>query len=330
MSHHLGMSLLAIDNCLREGIMQRRFLADPANRACRELLEEKTPVGQRIRPVGDYQADPRPERERAEGFMLRRSGFDPLRPAIYPLTGGNYRLLLSELGGGDACCLLPDGRGSLAEIAPHDGVFFFAGTEGGAVSLQSLPELRSREEEHSSWDGSRVRQYCRGEGLSFCLTSFVPETGGEVRSVTVKNEGRNLRRLTLALYLEPILCPRRDYESHPAFHRLCLESRMTAGTLVVSRRPGGAAMPASLAVACSVPFEAETDKERCLGRGGLRAIPGALRRQGSDVRAASEPCVLLRVSLSLRAGEERTVRFGLPTPYIFRGGSPGTTRNTEF
>ena len=311
MSHHLGMSLLAIDNCLREGIMQQRFLSDPANRACRELLEEKTPVGQRIRPVEDYRADPGPERARAEGFLMGRSGFDPLRPAIYPLAGGPYRLLLSELGGGDACCLLPDGKGGMEEIAPHDGVYFFAGTEGSAVSLQSLPELRYREGERSSWDGSRVRQYCRGDGLSFCLSSFVPETGGEVRTVTVKNEGKNVRDLVVALYLEPLLCPRRDYEAHPAFHRLCLESRLVSGTLLVSRRPGGAAMPASLAAACSEPFEAETDKQRCLGRGGLRAIPGALRRRGSDVRAASEPCMLLRAPLRLRAGEERRVCFAL-------------------
>lgn len=311
MAHHLGMSLLAIDNCLTEGIMQRRFFLDPARRAARELLEEKTPVGQRIRPVLDYRADAKPERERAEGFLVHHSGFDPLRPAFYPLTGGNYRLLLSELGGGEVCCLLPDGQGGRLEIAPHGGVYFFAAAEGKTVSLQPLPELRFRQDESSSWDGSRVRQYCREEGYNFCVTSFVPETGGEVRSVTVKNDGKSAGDLTLALYLEPILCPRRDYEAHPAFSRLCLESRLHAGTLVCVRRGGGGSPPCSLAIAVSEPFEAETDKQRSLGRGGLRAIPAALLRRGSDVRAASEPCMLIRVSLRLRPGEEKTVRFAL-------------------
>ncbi len=311
MSHHLGMSLLAIDNCLLDGVMQRRFLADPANRACRELLEEKTPVGARIRPVRDYRADPRPERKYAEGFLMARSGFDTLRPALYPLAGGNYRLLVSELGGGDACCIRKDGNGEARELAPHDGVFFFAAAETATVSLQPLPENRCDREYRSSWDGSRARQYSRGEGLSFCLESFVPEKGGEVRSVTVTNEGNSPRDVTLALYLEPLLCARRDYEAHPAFHRLCLESRRIGESLVVSRRPGGASLPCSLALACSEPFEAETDKQRALGRGGLTAIAGALRRHGSDVRASSEPCALLRVRLRLRPGEEKTAVFAL-------------------
>ncbi|MBR3556549.1 MAG: hypothetical protein IKN89_11610 [Oscillospiraceae bacterium] len=311
MSHHLGMSLLAIDNCLKDGVMQRRFMADPANRAFRELLEEKTPVGQRIRPVRDYRADPRPEREKAEGFLMTRSGFDPRRPIIYPLAGGPYRLLLSELGYGDACVLLSDGQGGVTEIAPHNGVFFFAGTAQGVVSLQPLPELRFREEDRSCWDGSRVRQYSRGEGLSFCLESFVPESGGEVRSVTVKNGSGEKRRLTVAMYLEPVLCPRRDYASHPAFHRLCLESSMLDGALTVSRRGGGTVPPCTLAITCTEPFEAETDKERALGRGGLRAIAAAMDRVGSDVRASSDPCVFLRIRLELRPNEERTVRFAL-------------------
>ncbi len=311
MTHHLGMSLLAIDNCLENGILQRRFFREPGLRACGELLEEKTPVGQRIRPVRDYRADTRPGRERPEGFLMCHSGFDAVNPAFYPLAGGAYRLLLSELGGGDACCLLPDGEGGLREVSPHGGVFFFAAWGQETHSLQPFPENRARPGDRSSWDGSRVRQYSALESMGFCLESFVPETGGEVRSVRVKNDAGESRSLTLALYLEPMLAPRRDYEAHPAFHRLCLEGRLLGGTLVFSRRPGGEVLPCSLALVCSEPFEAETDKALALGRGGMLAIPGALRRQGSDVRDASEPCALLRVPLRIRPGEERRVVFAL-------------------
>ncbi len=311
MSHHLGMSLLAIDNCLLGGIMQRRFFTDPANLACRELLEEKTPVGVRIRPVRDYRADPKPERKSAEGFLMARSGFDPLRPVVYPLAGGNYRILVSELGGGDVCCVLKDAQGELREITPHDGVFFFASAEAGTTALQPLPENRSRQEYRTSWDGSRVCQYSRCDGLSFCQQIFVPEIGGEVHCVTVTNEGKSHREVTLALYLEPILCQKRDFEAHPAFYRLCMESRLTGGSLVITRRPGGTPMSCSLAVACSEVFEAETDKQRAFGRGGMESMAGALRRQGNDVRASSEPCALIRVRLSLRPGEEKHAVFAI-------------------
>ena len=45
MAHHLGMSLVAIDNALTEDVMQRRFLSDRTMAAYRELLQERVPVG---------------------------------------------------------------------------------------------------------------------------------------------------------------------------------------------------------------------------------------------------------------------------------------------
>lgn len=45
MSHHLGMSLIAIDNALNDNVMQRRFMKDCDMAAYRELLQERVPVG---------------------------------------------------------------------------------------------------------------------------------------------------------------------------------------------------------------------------------------------------------------------------------------------
>jgi cyclic beta-1,2-glucan synthetase len=41
MAHHLGMSLLAIDNALRDNIMQTRFMRDCSMSAYRELLRKR-------------------------------------------------------------------------------------------------------------------------------------------------------------------------------------------------------------------------------------------------------------------------------------------------
>jgi cyclic beta-1,2-glucan synthetase len=43
MSHHQGMSLVALANCLLDGVMQRRFHAHPAIRAAELLLQERMP-----------------------------------------------------------------------------------------------------------------------------------------------------------------------------------------------------------------------------------------------------------------------------------------------
>jgi hypothetical protein len=44
MAHHLGMTLLVIDNALNEGAMQRRFHADPVVQAAELLLQERVPA----------------------------------------------------------------------------------------------------------------------------------------------------------------------------------------------------------------------------------------------------------------------------------------------
>jgi hypothetical protein len=43
MAHHLGMTLLAIDNALNRGAMRRRFHADPVVQAAELLLQERLP-----------------------------------------------------------------------------------------------------------------------------------------------------------------------------------------------------------------------------------------------------------------------------------------------
>lgn len=309
MAHHLGMSLLAVDDCLCRGIMARRFLSDPDCDAYRELLEERSPVGQRIRPVREEIPASRPERLAVGGQTLYREGFDPLRPAFFPLKGEAYRMVLSQLGGGSAFASLP-GRGA-EEITVHRGVFFFAASEEGVLSLQPLPELGAPEAFRCSWDGASFCRFRAAGSLEFALRCSPAPAGGEDWHLTVKNRGKTARDLTLVLFLEPVLCPGRDYAAHPAFHRLCLESGMLAGTVTVTRRPGGSAPPCALAAACSQPFTADTDEALVFGRGGLRGLPSALRREGGGVRAASEPCVFLRTGLRLRTGQRKSVRFAL-------------------
>ena len=49
MAHHQGMSLVAIDNLLHHGAMQRRFHNDPRIRAVESLLFERIPITKPMR-----------------------------------------------------------------------------------------------------------------------------------------------------------------------------------------------------------------------------------------------------------------------------------------
>ena len=134
---------------------------------------------------------------------------------------------------------------------------------------------------------------------------------GELRRVTVKNRTGERQELVLALYFEPALCSPEAWAAHPAFARLALESRLGEDCLLVRRRPGGREPEAACAVSCSEVCDWETDRDALFGRGGLRAMPAALLRRGSRIRASQDPCVLARVRLTLRPGESRQVTFAL-------------------
>ncbi len=313
MSHHLGMSILAIDNLLNGGIMQQRFLRQPEIAACMELLEEKTPVGQRIRTETPEKPEIRPQRESSAGFLLRSEGRDVLNPMTGLVSNGRYSVLLRELGyprsqwGEMAVAAADPGLLSAAQ-----GLCFFAEVGGETVPLQPLPFSAPGAQFSAAYDGVYFRRYIRTGGMEFCIqTEAAEHADGERNVVTVFNADAEKSDLTLALYLEPALCPEEHYRAHPAFHRLCMESELRGGFVTVTRRPGGAETPAALAVGCSMPFEAETDKALIFGRGGIRAVPAAMERSGSKIRAASELCVFLRVRLQLRPKERRQVCFVL-------------------
>ncbi|MFQ8760807.1 MAG: glucoamylase family protein [Intestinimonas sp.] len=69
MAHHLGMSLVALDNALNDGIMQKRFMRDAAMGAYRELLQEKVPVGAQVLHSPRDEVPDKPGRRGGEPFL---------------------------------------------------------------------------------------------------------------------------------------------------------------------------------------------------------------------------------------------------------------------
>ena len=62
---------------------------------------------------------------------------------------------------------------------------------------------------------------------------------GEMRLVRVKNRSQESKTLELLLFVEPSLCLDREFEAHPAFNELCMETDYRAGAITVTRRADG-------------------------------------------------------------------------------------------
>ncbi len=311
MSHHLGMSLVAIDNALRDNIMQKRFMRDCDMAAYRELLQERVPVGAPIlrRPEREVPEKPRP----APGPELRRSGEGAglLAPACHLLSNGSWHVLACDNG------LTASRQGDWAITLARPGAYcqpagvsvFFSGPKG-TVGLTPSPLFQDgdcRWEFHSS---GALWQTAQREWSARLELSVPGRESGELRQITLFSRENQPLKGEIWLYLEPVLCPMPDYDAHPAFSRLFVEHAQFDGGAVFHRRPRGGEPDLYLAVCWTGGTAALGLDRSALGRGGLRALPG--KKPGlPEGEGGSDPCLLAAVPVDLAPGERVSISLAL-------------------
>ena len=298
MSHHLGMSLVAVDNALNGGIMQARFMRDCSMGAFRELLQEKVPVGAAVLKNVSHEVPEKPRRFQEERFVRECTWTGEGRPACHLVSNGGYTVLCAANGWSRA-------RMGSTALTTDRGISLWLYGEEGLLPLEA---------EHCRFDSGAAWTLTR-ETLSVLHSLRVPEgENGEIREVTLRWQGERPLRGELVCYLEPVLARREDYLAHPAFSKLFLESAYTGDGVVFTRRPR---RPEEGTPALAVLWDREeaffdTSRETALGRGGLRALPQALSRPAqSSAGAVLDPCLLLRLPLALEKGDAFTVRLAL-------------------
>lgn len=309
MSHHLGMSLVAVCNVLRDNIMQKRFMSDAAMGAFAGLLQERLPVGGAvIRPAGrDVPEKPR----RAEGthFVLEieRAGLAAPKTAL--LGNASYSVLCADNGqtrsqcGNDALTLF-SARGS------GHMRFFFDG-------LSLLPE--GQEGFSASFSGTKaVWSGTAGSVISDVSVSVPGNENAELRVVTLRSKSKEAVTGLVSCYFEPVLQRAEDFTAHPAFSKLFLDARIQDGVCLIRRRPRSGKRELWLAFACDKnDVRYETSREAVLGRGGAVQGQKHLSEQpypaidSGEMPPPIDPCVYAAIPVTLPPGEKITLRFAL-------------------
>ena len=301
MAHHQGMALCALCNALTGNSLRRDFMAIPQARALSLLLQE--------RPC-DAPGRRKPER--------RREAAEPA-PRLLRMARGPVEMHLLSGAGATALCT-------------SDGAAHY--TRFGVDATRFAGNLRSRR------DRACVHLLDRDTGISVILggkgsrvgfepglmhsvtrlgrveaamaVGISPEDGTLVRVIELDNHGASPVRLMLTDVVPVALCRREDFEAHPGFQNLFVESeRLADGTLLFRRRSGsrGADGP-KLAhlLASSGKIEYETDYEKLIGREGDSGAPGgiAIRLTGS-LGATLNPVSAIRAAIELAPGERAKV-----------------------
>ncbi|MCI8422014.1 MAG: hypothetical protein HFF50_00560 [Lawsonibacter sp.] len=311
MSHHLGMSLVAIDNVLRNNVMQARFMQDCDMSAFRELLQERVPVGAPVMRQGEREAPERPRRSAGPALARAGEGFGRLSPQCHLVSNGDYCVLACDNG------LTAARMGSVqitlacpGEYYAPSGVSSFFQCQEGLFGLTPAPLYQGEGEYGWEFHSAGAAWTFRWNSLSARTTLAVPRReSGELRRVELVWQGAEPLEGELLLYLEPVLSPLQDFSAHPAFSRLFLECQLTGDGALYRRRPRDREEGSVLAAA----WEGGTacvDRAAALGRGGLRALP--FRAPGPlEPGTGTDPCLLVRFPVCLQPGERAVFALAL-------------------
>jgi cellobiose phosphorylase len=331
MAHHVGMSLVALDNALSiqetetEGIWQRRFMADASVRAAALLLDERVP--RRYVPRPPQSDEPAASVEVATRTQIPVHRVDTPHtpePHVGLLGGTAYSVLLTNAGSGSSRANGIDVMRWRADGTQDDTgswIYIKDLTSGTLWSAAHQP-VRARPSSYRATFATDRVTFSRRDGAVDTRTEIVVIAGeqAEIRRVTLVNRSNVTHELELTSYGEVVLCHADADRAHQAFQKLFVQTEWaTPATLLASRRPRSNAesWPWCAHVVATGPgrvgeISYETDRARFIGRGRTVNAPRALDSDVSlsgTVGAVLDPIVALRVRMRIEPGRSTTVAF---------------------
>jgi cyclic beta-1,2-glucan synthetase len=318
MAHHQGISLVAIDNTLHDGIMRRRFHDDPLVHAAELLLQERAPrdVADR-RPLLD-QLPATPVREAAR--PASRQFDSPHTPvaATHLLSDGRYAVMLTAAGSGYSK------RGRIAitrwrEDATTDAwgsYLFLRDLDGGSVWSATFQPTAVEPDDYSVVFAEDRARFTRRDGTLTTVLEIIvaSEDDAEVRRLTITNDGPRVREIEITSYMEVVLAELAADIAHPAFSNLFVQTEYLPEVrgLLATRRARLAEDPALWLAhvvtpdrTCGEGLEYESDRTRFIGRGRSVRSPAAVfegHPLSNTVGPVLDPVLCLRVRVRLAPG----------------------------
>lgn len=324
MVHHLGMTLLALDNVLNDGVMPGRFHADRRVQAVEPLLFERAPVAPLL--VAATERGEARARLTVASPAASTAPLDAPAPATHLLGNGTYTMMITSAGGGFSRWRdLDITRWRADTTLDPDGTFFYVKDLDRdtvwSATHQPTRVLAPRYLARFGPDRAELERRDFGIGVTSEI-GVAPEDAVEIRHLTLANYANRRRRLEVTSYVELALARHGADLAHPAFSKLFVETESLPEqhALLARRKPRSAHdAPVWAAHALALPNSptgavvvtgCETDRAHFIGRGRSLENPRALETELSgSVGPVLDPVFSLRCELALDPGERVELAF---------------------
>ncbi|HEV2221106.1 MAG TPA: glucoamylase family protein [Casimicrobiaceae bacterium] len=290
MTHHQGMTMLALAHVLLDRPMQRRFESDPLFKATMLLLHERIPKTAVFESHPGESSTISAISVGPETPVRVLEGPDTPIPEVQLLSNGRYHVMVTNAGGGssrwkdlavtrwreDSTC---DNRGTFCYIRDA--------ASGEFWSTSHQPTLERAERYQAIFSEGRAEFRRRDHDIETHTEVVVsPEDDIELRRVSITNRSRTRRALDVTSYAEVVLASAAADALHPAFSNLFVQTEIVAHrpAILCTRRPRsrGEQIPCMfhLMVAHGAELRervsCDTDRMRFIGRGRTTAAPRAM------------------------------------------------------
>ncbi|MCA1576297.1 MAG: hypothetical protein LC794_02905 [Acidobacteria bacterium] len=326
MTHHQGMSLVALTNLLHDDVMERRFHSDPSVQATELLLHERIPIGV---PA----AHPRAEEvltgrviQTLPGMITRvYESADLGTPRTQLLSNGAYNVMLTTAGSGYSHCQdLAVTRWREDVTRDNWGSFIYLrDVRSGTVWSAGHQPVKRRPQAYTvafSEDKADFRRI--DSGIATRMEVVVSaEDNAEVRRVSLTNHSSRTREVELTSYAEVVLNTPAADAAHQAFSNLFIETEFFAGENAIlahrrlrstEERPVWGIHVVVVEGESVGAIQYETDRGRFLGRGRTASNPIAVmedRPLSNTTGAVLDPVFSLRRRIRIQPNQTVSCTF---------------------
>ncbi len=311
MAHHQGMILSSIVNCLQDGRMQTLFHSATAVKATELLLKEKVPPRSVTLSLGEKPSDKQTFAEEIHAVRTYRSLSQ--YPEAYFLSNGSYTVMLTQYGIGYSRCrgrMVSRWESDVLRRAPGIHIYIKNMDTGAVWSAAFLPTCLQADQDRVQFEPHKATFYRQVGFIETTMEVCVsPECDMEIRSLDIRNNAKAAVNLSVFCVYSPALSAEKDFEAHPAFAELFIDTIEDRENRTIYARRRGKPICSAMKACFDDPVELVTDRTYIFGRRNVFGPPACMSEQPAE-RDVSR-AVGIRCTKTVQSGESAMVAFAI-------------------